>query len=188
MACYLTRTPTRNKKSCASESLFPTRQLVLRRRTRNWSFTLYYPDLSYIEKDENEIGLGLGKTVTAYLFYMECLKMPQDESRLDRTLCCMITSRTVHPTSDLQGWKMDSPATRESTTFLLAKPPEHFGGAPPIPSRSADESPKPGQIHVHSSKELHTQPWSSMSAQLHRLHKQNSFAEHNLGLEVGEHS
>ena len=101
---------------------------------------------------------------------------------------CSITSQTVHPTSHLQGWKMDSPATREPTTFLLAKPPEHFGGAPPIPSLSADESPKPGQIRMHSSEELHNQPCSSMSSPLHRLHKQNSFAKHNLGLEVGERS
>jgi hypothetical protein len=83
---------------------------------------------------------------------------------------------------------MDSPATREPTTFLLAKPPEHFGGAPPIPSLSADESPKPGQIRMHSNEELHAQPCSSISAPVHELrkYKQHPFAKHNLGLEVGE--
>ena len=142
------------------------------------------------DKDKGEFGFGKYPYHLSHIFTWCASAATVRNGIMLATLkfFCSITSQTVHPTSHLQGWKMDSPATREPTIFLLAKPPEHFGGAPPIPSLSADESPKPGQIRMHSSEELHNQPCSSMSSPLHRLHKQNSFAKHNLGLEVGERS
>ena len=146
------------------------------------------PHLS-IPVDQNISELWKSKILPTYIFYMACFdgKLNEMESwLLDRNLCCSLTSRTVHPTSRLKGWQMDSPATHQPTTFRLAKPREHFEGAPPIPLPSADELSKPGQIRVPSNKELHTQPGSRVSASLHRLHKQNPFAKHDLGFGVGK--
>ena len=92
--------------------------------------------------------------------------------------------RTAGPC--LRRWQPGSPATWRTTRVRLAKPREHFGEAPTIPAPPVDESPKPGQIDVPSSKELHTQPSSCMSASPHRLHKQSPFAKHDLGFDVGK--
>ena len=56
---------------------------------------------------------------------------------------------------------------------------------PPDPLMSLQNQVRSMCIQAKNFTPSHVQ---SMSAQLHRLHKQNSFAKHNLGLEVGERS
>jgi hypothetical protein len=65
----------------------------------------------------------------------------------------------------------------------MVTPREHFGWASAIPSPRADEAPKPGQIDVPSSKELHSPPDSSISPSPHHLQKQSPFVKHDLGIE-----
>ena len=147
-----------------------------------WSFSMG-TGISAISTPFNREHLCVGKT---FLRSTTCSEMSNINSSKKWRSIVVLAGPLMNCdwTRHLQGWQMDSPATGQPTTFRLAKPREGFGGALPIPPPFADELSKPGQIRVRSSEELHTQPGSSISASLHRLHKHNPFARHDLGFDV----